>query len=224
HRSGASDHAEVSDKPRRPADGSVRPDSRGRGRGSVAVLQRSRRPVLRSEQAWGEGLTGHPGSVLALEHAGWSQRRGRQRQSLFRNGLHRGPQKVRYPDSGHARRRRSDRSGEGLCEEIGPADQGCERDLLSGGATRPHGDPSGPSEYGSVGLPQERRQNRSCLTSGTPAPCGEAWARALASPQLCWSKALILLDFEGEALPLFVLPNVQKLTRVDSVTPSSQSH
>src|SRR5262249_22486220 len=56
-----------------------------------------------------------------------------------------------------------------------------ERDLLSGRAAWPHGDPSGPSEYGSAGLPQERRQNGGGLTSVTPTPSGDPRARALAS-------------------------------------------
>ena len=50
-----------------------------------------------------QGLAGHPGSVLALEHAGWPQERLRKHQGVFRDRLHRGPQEVRCPDLGHAR-------------------------------------------------------------------------------------------------------------------------
>ena len=42
-----------------------------------AVLQRSCRNVLRRQSARCEGFTGNTGSVLAMEHAGWSQERVR---------------------------------------------------------------------------------------------------------------------------------------------------
>src|SRR5690242_14176565 len=56
-------------------------------------------------------------SVLALEHAGRREERLRERQGVLRDRLHRGPQEVRHSDAGPARRRRPDRSRQGLGEE-----------------------------------------------------------------------------------------------------------
>ena len=89
---------------------------------------------------------GIAGSVLALEHAGRPQERLRKHQGLLRDRFHRGPQEVRCPDPGDARRGRPDRSGQGLGEEVGPAHQGREGNLLSGRAARPHGHASGSGQ------------------------------------------------------------------------------
>ena len=124
HRRRAADHVEVRGQSGRTADRSLRRHAERPRQGPLAVLQGLAIAVLRRQPAWCEGVPRHAGSVLALEHAGRPQERLRQHQGLLRNRLHRGPQEVRCPDPGHARRGRPDRSRQGLGEEVGQADQG----------------------------------------------------------------------------------------------------
>src|SRR5258708_244882 len=79
-----------------------------------------------------EGLAGLARPVLDLEHAVRPQERLRTYQSFIRDRLYRGPQEVRCTDFGTSRRGRPDRSGEGLCQEVGPTHQGREGHLLPG--------------------------------------------------------------------------------------------
>ena len=97
---------------RRPADRGVRRPACRPREGPLAVLQGPGRAVLRRQPAGCEGLPGHPRSVLALEHAVRPQERLRKHQGLLRDRLHRGPQEVRCPDPGPARRGRPDRPGQ----------------------------------------------------------------------------------------------------------------
>ena len=92
------------------ADRGVRRAAERAGQRSCAVLQGLRAPVLRRQSTGGAGLAGHPGPVLALEHAGRPQEHVRVRQGFFGNRVPRRPEEVRYPDSAHARRGRSDRA------------------------------------------------------------------------------------------------------------------
>ena len=54
----------------------------------VTVLPGLRHPVLRRQPAWGQGLAGGAGSVLALEHAVRAQERVRKHQGLLRDRFH----------------------------------------------------------------------------------------------------------------------------------------
>ena len=108
--------------------------------------------VLRRQPAGRQGLAGHAGSVLALEHAGRPQERLREHQGVLRDRLHRGPQEVRRPDAGPARRGRPDRARQGLGDEVGPAHQGREGNLLPGRAARHHGHASGSGQRRPIGL------------------------------------------------------------------------
>ena len=56
--------------------------------GPLAILQGPGDTVLRRQQAWGQSLPGHTGSVLALEHAGRPQERLRKHQGLLRDRFH----------------------------------------------------------------------------------------------------------------------------------------
>ena len=114
HRRRAADHAEIRDQSGGPTDGGLRQHAERSDEGPLAILQGPGDTVLRRQQAGGEGLPGHAGSVLALEHAGRPQERLRKHQGLLRDRFHRGPQEVRCPDPGHAWRGRPDRSRQGL--------------------------------------------------------------------------------------------------------------
>ena len=56
--------------------------------GPLTILQGPGDTVLRRQQAGGQSLPGHTGSVLALEHAGRPQERLRKHQGLLRDRFH----------------------------------------------------------------------------------------------------------------------------------------
>ena len=151
----AADHAEDRRQSGGPADGGLRRHA-----------ERPRRRTARSStRTWQSQFYGanRPGakvsqgtarSVLALEHAGRPQERLREHQGLLRDRLHRGPQEVRRPDPGPARRGRPDRSRQGLGDEVGEAHQGREGHLLSGRAARHHGHAPGSGQRRAAGVPE----------------------------------------------------------------------
>ena len=92
HCRGAADHAENRRQSRGTADGGVRQHAERPHEGPLAILQGPGDTVLWRQQAGRQGLAGHAGSVLALEHAGWPQERLRKHQGILRDRFHRGPQ------------------------------------------------------------------------------------------------------------------------------------
>ena len=83
HRRRAADHVEVRGQSGRAPDRGLRQHAERLDQGPLAVLQGLRDTVLRRQQAWCQGLPGHAGSVLALEHAGRPQERVRKHQGLL---------------------------------------------------------------------------------------------------------------------------------------------
>src|SRR4051794_2962036 len=76
-------------------------------------------------------------------------------QGVLRDRFHRGPEEVRCPSPGAARRGRPDRSGEGLGAEVGAVDQRREGDLLPGCAPRHHSHAPGADQRRAASVPSE---------------------------------------------------------------------
>ena len=117
----AAAHAEDERQSGRLADRGIRPDSYRRSQRPLAVLQGFRHSVLRSEPARRQDIPGHPGRILAAEHAGRIRGGLRVHQGVLRDRLQRRPQEDRCPDARHTRRRRPDRAVQHCRRKIGEA-------------------------------------------------------------------------------------------------------
>src|SRR5438445_998638 len=133
-----------------------------------AYLQRHYAPVLRLQPARRQDFGRHPGALVVAGNVGRNEAPLRLHQGFFRDGLHRGPQKVRCANHSPSWRRRSDRADRRVSSDVREDCEERQVEGISRFSARDARNPCGPDQCRPAGVLQAKQGN-GCLSLIRPS-------------------------------------------------------